>query len=895
MNTAPRSAQFASNSPGGDPFAYPMATGRTLRGAAIGTITYAELADLAFDDPPRCVPKADAGWFIPSALGGADARIHAAQRDRGEFGALVLDIDEGGHSLDRIGKALGEALGGDATALIYSTKSATAADPRWRIVVPLQEPLAGADYADTTEALCERIAAVSGGAVAPDRAVCRPGQISFLPNLPDAPEDGSAPFYQRREIGPEEVRALVLDGGHPIIRIREERRAVAKAASDGAAVERQRRRQEREADPRTSLIERFNRAHVLTDLLQRYGYVNRNDGGQGWGELWRSPHQQSGSYATRVFEDESDGSEYWVSLSDSDRRAGLGSGSASGRWGDAFDLFVHYAHGGDENVALAAWRGECDNARNRAAAEAVLRKRGAAAGGEATDDAAEVERLAALGAVESDDASLAAGWLKDEGARLVLADDGRWRRFDGGHWHRLDDDGVRAALSRWLCAVADVKTAAAEAALEEGESDLKAFGKVRLLRTRLRSTAQLEAVFRQARAVAVRAPADSFDADPYLLGVTGGMVVDLRTGEAREGRPEDRVSLSTAVAPSPPGVGPERWLRFIDQIADGREDWAVFLQRLAGYALTGSTDAQSIFFLYGHGSNGKSVLREVLRGVVGDGYGRTASSEVFLRSGGTQHPTGLANLAGARLALVSELPQGRVWNDELLKDITGGEAISARRMYGDPFSFTPQATVIVTGNHRPSFTSADEAMARRMVLVELRRRFGPQEIDPGLAGKLLAEGPAVLRWMIEGAAAWIAAGGGREGLAIPPDVLAAGRQYAEEEDILRQFLTDRQLANPGSWAAGGFIASDALYREFRRWAEDNGHRQWTKTTFGKQLTAGAERYGLAPKRTRAQRGYEIERLLIDDEERASALDRIAGGVGRLTVVGGRDGGHASRE
>lgn len=895
MNTAPRSAQFAPNSPGGDPFQHPMATGRTLGGAAIGTITYAELVDLAFADPPRCAPKADAGWFIPSALSGVDARIHAAQRDRGEFGALVLDIDEGGHSLDRIEEVLSEALGEGVTALIYSTKSATAADPRWRIVVPLQEPLAGADYADTAEALCERIGAVSGGAVVPDRAVCRPGQISFLPNLPDAPEDGSAPFYQQREIGPEEVRALVLDGGHPIIRIREERRAVAKAASDAAAVERQRRRREREADPRTSLIERFNRAHGLPDLLQRYGYVNRNDGGQGWGEHWRSPHQQSGSYATRVFEDESDGSECWVSLSDNDRKAGLGSGCASGRWGDAFDLFVHYVHGGDENVALAAWRDECDNARNRAAAEAVLREQGAAARGGATDDAAEVERLAALGAVESDDASLAAGWLKDEGARLVLADDGRWRRFDGGHWHRLDDDGVQAALSCWLCAVADVKLAAAEAALEEGEIDRKALGKAKSRRDRLRSTAQRDAVFRQARAAAVRATAESFDADPYLLGIPGGMVVDLRTGEAREGRPEDRVSLSTAVAPSPPGEVTVQWLRFIDQIADGREGWAVFLQRMAGYALTGSTAAQSIFFLYGHGSNGKSVLREVLRGVVGDGYGRTASSEVFLRSGGTQHPTGLANLAGARLALVSELPQGRVWNDELVKDITGGEAISARRMYGDPFSFTPQATVIVTGNHRPSFASADEAMARRMVLVELRRRFGPQEVDPGLADKLLAEGPAILRWMIEGAAAWIAAGGGRDGLAIPPDVLAAGRQYMDDEDRVLQFLTDRQLANPGAWGAGGFIASGALYLEFQQWMVENGHKPWSKMTFSKQLaTGGTERYGLVPKRTSAQRGYEIERLLIDDEERAAALDRIAGGVGRLTVVGGHGGSRERR-
>lgn len=139
-------------------------------------------------------------------------------------------------------------------------------------------------------------------------------------------------------------------------------------------------------------------------------------------------------------------------------------------------------------------------------------------------------------------------------------------------------------------------------------------------------------------------------------------------------------------------------------------------------------------------------------------------------------------------------------------------------------------------------------------------------------------------------------GDGREGLAIPPDVLAAGRQYMDDEDRVLQFLTDRQLANPGAWGAGGFIASGALYREFQQWMVENGHIPWSKTTFGKQLaTGGTERYGLAPKRTSAQRGYEIERLLIDDEERAAALDRIAGGGGRLTVVGGHGGRRGSPE
>lgn len=862
---APLRSQIAA---GGDSFKHPMASGTGVGGRANRTITYDELADLAVAKDVPCVPKADARWLIPSTLTGPDARDHAAQRDRGAFVALVLDIDKGGHPLDRIEEALDKALGGDATALIHSTKSATAADPRWRVVVPLQAPLAGADYADTAEALCERIEAVSGGDVVPDRSVCRPGQIAFLPNLPDAPADVGTPFYDAREIGPDAPAPLVLDDDdHPIIRIREERRQKRAAAEAAAVVERERRRAEREASAQASLIDRFNQQHPLGEILARYGYENRHTGEHhGWTDDWRSPYQRSGSHATRVFTDAATGEEYWVSLSGSDKDKGVGAPCASGRWGDAFDLFVHYVHGGDDAAARTAWKEERDRERHREAAEKLAKAQAVAAGGdgEVEPDPAVVERLAALAAVETDDASLADGWIADEGERLLRLDDGSWRRFDGGHWLHLDDDGAQSLLSGYLCAVADLRLAEADALLESNEIDRKSHGKVEALRRRLRSTALLKAVLTQARSKARRAKVDDFDAVPHLLGIPGGRVIDLRTGEERQGRPEDRVSLSTAVAPAPPGAVPTQFLRFISEIADGREGWPVFLQRIAGYGLTGSTEAQSIFFLTGRGSNGKSVLRDVLLRLAG-GYSRTVAAEVFMRSHSTQHPTSLARMAGARLVLASELPHGRVWNDQLVKDVTGGEAITARFMHKDEFSFTPRATVIVTGNTRPSFASADEAMARRLVLVEFRRVFAENERVPRLAEKLLAaEGPAILRWAIDGAVAWFAAGGGREGLAIPDDVAAAGREYVDDEDVVLQFLLDQQRRNPQGWAPGAFFSASDLYPDFRHWAERAGMKPWTKRTFEKALAEGFGRYGFQRGRTDRSRGYRVERLIADE-------------------------------
>jgi putative DNA primase/helicase len=177
---------------------------------------------------------------------------------------------------------------------------------------------------------------------------------------------------------------------------------------------------------------------------------------------------------------------------------------------------------------------------------------------------------------------------------------------------------------------------------------------------------------------ATAASADAFDADVMLLGTPGG-TVDLRTGELREARREDLITKQTAVAPAPEGTRPERWLSFLIEVFDGDLEVVEFMQRAAGYALTGRTTEHKLLFLYGTGRNGKSTFLDTLLWILND-YARRAAADIFLNSVGEKHATGLAGLQGARLVAGSELPAGKTWDEAVIKDLTGGDVVSARFM-----------------------------------------------------------------------------------------------------------------------------------------------------------------------------------------------------------------------
>ena len=165
------------------------------------------------------------------------------------------------------------------------------------------------------------------------------------------------------------------------------------------------------------------------------------------------------------------------------------------------------------------------------------------------------------------------------------------------------------------------------------------------------------------RAPAMARSGDEFDADPWLLGTPSG-VLDLRTSTMQPKSPDHYVSKRTSVSPC--ASKPKIWLKFLKQATGDRKELIDYLQRLAGYCLTGETREEMLAFMYGLGGNGKGVFMNTLRDVMGE-YARQAPMQIFLASKSDRHSTDLASLAGARLVLASESPEGRSWDEERIK------------------------------------------------------------------------------------------------------------------------------------------------------------------------------------------------------------------------------------
>lgn len=306
-------------------------------GMAYHTITPKEVVALV--ENPLREDKSKAQWIIPSTYAGSDARAHSVQRERGEFWFLPLDVDSGNLSLDDVDRALVGVCGGVNRA-IYSTRSAQPDNRKWRAFVALSAPVSGADYSDTMKAYNELLSEASGGQLAADGALCRPGQLVYLPNRGD--------FYEHRIA--REKPALALSAVHPIIRRRERNRAERAEIEQQAAEDQAARKARIASDGAGGVVEAFNASHDIADLFLEFGYEPECEMG---GFDWRSPYQLSGSFATRDF------GTHWISLSGSDAERGLGKETASGvRSGDAFDLYAHFVHQGDFKAAVRAYAAE---------------------------------------------------------------------------------------------------------------------------------------------------------------------------------------------------------------------------------------------------------------------------------------------------------------------------------------------------------------------------------------------------------------------------------------------------------------------------------------------------------------------------------------------------------
>jgi putative DNA primase/helicase len=300
---------------------------------------------------------------------------------------------------------------------------------------------------------------------------------------------------------------------------------------------------------------------------------------------------------------------------------------------------------------------------------------------------------------------------------------------------------------------------------------------------------------------------NEMDADPFLLNVANG-TIDLRTGELREHRPEDCI---TKLAPVEflPGAQCPLWEKFLDRIFDGNRDLIEYLRRVVGYSLTGHTGEQCLFFFHGSGANGKSVFLLTVKDMLAD-YACQAVSELLMAKNNESHPTERADLFGRRFVATIEVDEGKRLAESLMKQLTGGDTVKARRMRQDFFDMTPTWKIFLAANHKPTIRGQDHAVWRRVKLIPFTVTIPEEERDKHLADKLRMEWPGILQWALKGCLDWQ-----RNGLGEPDEVRQATAAYQAEQDTLSEFLSSVCFLHVDARCRGS-----ALLEAYQKWSGD---------------------------------------------------------------------------
>jgi putative DNA primase/helicase len=184
-------------------------------------------------------------------------------------------------------------------------------------------------------------------------------------------------------------------------------------------------------------------------------------------------------------------------------------------------------------------------------------------------------------------------------------------------------------------------------------------------------------------------------------------------------------------------------------------------------------------------------------------------------------------LNGARLVTASETEEGRAWAESRIKQITGGDRISARFMRQDFFEFDPAFKLLIVGNHKPILRNVDDAAKRRFNIIPFVHK--PEQRDLELENKLRAEYPAILRWMIDGCLDW-----GRNGLIRPRSVSKATDEYFSSQDLFGQWLEECCELHPGNELRLETAAD--LFASWEAFAASHGEKPGNSKTLGDKLS-----------------------------------------------------------
>jgi putative DNA primase/helicase len=422
--------------------------------------------------------------------------------------------------------------------------------------------------------------------------------------------------------------------------------------------------------------------------------------------------------------------------------------------------------------------------------------------------------------------------------RCVSSWGSAWLVNDGKRWDREHGNAhVREAISamRAYFACAQAEQAECQRALADviARDDADAKGGAELALKRATQAVKHAIASQGARPIAALltlAAADpkfsvhhtALDADPWLLNVANG-TVDLRSGGLR---PHDPLDLVTRLAPVDfdPNATCPTWEAFLSRVMGGNAKLVAYLQRAIGYSITGLIREHVVAFNFGGGANGKSTFHGIIHKLLGT-YAVQAPRGLLFRSKGDRHPTEFAGLCGARFVTCSEIEQGQAFDEALVKDLTGGDLISTRRMREDFWSFPPTHKLWIAGNHKPTVRGDDDGIWRRIRLVPWNVQIPIEERDSSLPAKLEAELSGILAWAVRGCLAWQ-----ETGLGDPIEVTNATAVYRDECDPIGDFFRLRV-----TFDADAKVPRKWLRHAYEEFAEENGEKPVDAKTFAARL------------------------------------------------------------
>lgn len=399
----------------------------------------------------------------------------------------------------------------------------------------------------------------------------------------------------------------------------------------------------------------------------------------------------------------------------------------------------------------------------------------------------------------------------------------RWLKWNSRYWE-VDETGHIQRLAKQT-----VRSIYAEATAEDDEARRRALAKHALASESRKNLGDMIELAKSEEGIPVTAA--QLDTYTHLLNVQNG-TIDLRNGKLSPHRREHLLTHCLDI-PYDENASCPQWERFLQRIMNGNQNLINFLQRAIGYSLTSETSEECLFFLHGDGQNGKSTFLETALMKLLGRYTRKLSIESLMFKKHSGIPNDIARLKGARAVVTSEAQQGRRLDETLIKDLTGGDTITARYMRSEWFDFQPEFKLWMSGNYKPVILGADEGIWRRINLIPFKVAIPEHERDNNLRHRLTLELPGILAWAVKGCLAWR-----EQGLNPPSEVTNATTRYRREMDSIGTFLEECCVVTPEAK-----VAAKTLYEAYKDWCTQSGeHEVLSQKRLGERLThRGLER------------------------------------------------------